>query len=363
MIDCPKTVDVAVVGGGPAGATIALLLARAGISTLILDASDCGTQRIGETIPPVANRLLRDLGLWRAFNKQRHRRSEGTVSAWTDDQARVNDFFLGPQGAGWNLDRNRFDAMLLEESDRAGSVVCRNARLVSCQRTNARRWALEFDRNDRRHKVRARYLVDATGRLGTASLSALGEKVVLDRLIGAAEFFAVADGSRYTLVEAVDDGWFYSARLPQGRTVVVYFTDADIYSRRRKDDSGYWSAQLGKARHTRDRLGSAAVSGEPLIVSSATVRRVEFSGRGWIAVGDAAQSFDPLSSLGIYKALDSARRASEFVVSALKRNRGDGSYATWSEGVFDHYLQRRTEYYRSQRRWPGSAFWERRRVA
>jgi flavin-dependent dehydrogenase len=363
MIDCPRTVDVAVVGGGPAGATTALLLASAGISTLLFDARDGKTQRIGETLPPVANRLLQVLGLWNAFCNQRHSQSEGTISAWKDDQARVNDFFLSPHGVGWNLDRNRFDAMLLGESEKAGSVVCRSTRIVSCCRRNAHGWALELDRNSRRHKVVARYLVDATGRLGAGPLCFLAQRVFVDRLIGAAKFFSAVDSSLYTLVEAVDDGWFYSTRLPQGRAVVAYFTDADIYSRRRKDDPGYWSAQLRKARHTSDRLGNAVVPNEPMIVSSATARRVEFSGKGWVAVGDAAQSFDPLSSLGIYKAMDSAMRASDFVVKALKRNRGDASYANWYREVFRQYLQRREEYYRSQRRWPGSTFWERRRVA
>jgi flavin-dependent dehydrogenase len=363
MTDCPQAVDAIVVGGGPAGATTALLLARAGISTLLLESSDGSAQRIGETLPPVANRLLRDLDLWDAFGKQGHRASEGIISAWSDDNPQANDFFVSAQGPGWNLDRTRFDAMLLQECENAGAVVCRRSRLLACHRTPDRRWLVEFRKNGHRYRTQARHLVDATGKLGAGPLRGLAGRVAMDRLIGIANFFPCADASRYTIVEAVDDGWFYSARLPRGRIAVMYFTDADIYSARRKTNPHYWNAQLNKARHTRDRVGNAAVPPNLTIVSATTTRREQFAGDGWIAVGDAAQSFDPLSSLGIFKALDSARRASETVVNVINGLDPGGTYANWSREVFGHYRQRHAEYYKSQRRWAGSKFWERRRIA
>jgi flavin-dependent dehydrogenase len=363
MTDCPQAVDAIVVGGGPAGATTALLLVRAGISTLLLESSDGSAQPIGETLPPVANRLLRDLDLWDAFGKQGHRASEGIISAWSDDHPQANDFFVSAQGPGWNLDRTRFDVMLLQECESAGAVISRRSRLLACHRTPDRRWLLEFRKNGRRYRTHSRHLVDATGKLGAVPLRGLARRVAMDRLIGVASFLPCADASRYTIVEAVDDGWFYSARLPRERIAVMYFTDADIYSARRKTDSHYWNTQLNKARHTRDRIRNAAVPPNLIIVPATTTRREQSAGEGWIAVGDAAQSFDPLSSLGIFKALDSARCASETVTTVLSGTDPGGSYANWSREVFGHYLRRRAEYYKSQRRWAGSTFWERRRTA
>jgi flavin-dependent dehydrogenase len=149
--DYPKVVDAVVAGGGPAGATTALLTARAGISTLLLESCDGRARRIGETLPPVANRLLHELSLWKVFSSQKHHVSEGILSAWTDAEAKRKDFFLSAQGAGWNLDRNRFDAMLLHAAKSAGAFVCAPSKLLSCSRAPDRRWLLQFAKNDQKH--------------------------------------------------------------------------------------------------------------------------------------------------------------------------------------------------------------------
>lgn len=361
MMSCPTNVDVAVVGGGPAGAAMAMELARAGCAAAVVDRSNGGAERIGETLPPAANSLLQDFGVWKPFQAQKHLASEGIVSIWNDARPRFNDFFLSSQGRGWNLDRNRFDAMLLHESENAGAVVYRDVSVVSCCRKHAQRWELELRSAAGTFKLRSRYLVDASGRTGSRALALSPKSIVMDRLIGATRFFSCRDFSRYTLVEAVEQGWFYSAGLPNGRFVAAYFTDADIYAHGRKKDPDYWQTQLEKAVHTRDRLRNSSPIGPERIVSAATSRRTQVTGDGWIAVGDAALSFDPLSSLGIYKALDSARRACDSIVRLLAGTRGDSSYEKWSEGIFDRDLNLRREFYRAETRWPDSAFWKRRR--
>jgi flavin-dependent dehydrogenase len=359
---CFADVDVAVVGGGPAGAAMAMGLAREGCATVLFDRSNGSTERVGETLPPAANSLLRDFGVWKPFRAQNHLASEGIVSVWNDARPRCNDFFLSSQGRGWNLDRNLFDAMLLHESENAGAVVYRDATLLACCRKPAHRWELELRNAGGTFRLRSRYLVDASGRTGSRALAFSSKSIVMDRLIGAARFFKWRDLSRYTLVEAIEQGWFYSAGLPNGRLVAAYFTDADIYARGRKEDPNYWQTQLEKALHTRDRLRNSSPIGPERIVSAATSRRTQVMGDDWIAVGDAALSFDPLSSLGIYKALDSTRHACDSIVQRLNGTHSDRSYASWSDEIFGHYLNLRREFYRAETRWPASAFWQRRRA-
>jgi flavin-dependent dehydrogenase len=98
---------------------------------------------------------------------------------------------------------------------------------------------------------------------------------------------------------------------------------------------------------------------KPMIVSAATSRRELVAGDGWISVGDAAQSLDPLSSLGLFKALDSARRACECILGELN-GRATEPYQQWSDAIFSYYLKNRSRFYQSERRWPGSVFWQRR---
>jgi hypothetical protein len=251
--------------------------------------------------------------------------------------------------------------MLLEESERFGAIVYRGTGVVSCSSGCTRGWQLKYCREGRIGRVLARYLVDASGKTGSGALAFLSRRIVVDRLIGIARFFKCADHSRYTLVEAAEEGWFYSAGLPDDRFIAVYFTDADIYAHGRKGDAHYWETQLGKTVHTGNRLRDVGTACRERIVSAATSRREQVVGSGWIAVGDAALNFDPLSSLGIYKALDSTRQARDSILGTLRRDLRDSGYSNWSDDVFSFYMNERMNWYRAQQRWVGATFWERRK--
>ncbi len=124
---------VAVIGGGPAGASAALTLACHGISTLLLEQSDGSGTRDGECLAPSANALLHQLGLYDTLLTTQPLPSHGTRSSWGALASR--DFLLDPHGHGWHLDRPAFNAALLQSAEHAGGVVRRRSKVVKIDAT------------------------------------------------------------------------------------------------------------------------------------------------------------------------------------------------------------------------------------
>ena len=116
-----ETFDVAVIGGGPAGASAAIALARngRGRSVAVLERSGYETARVGETLPPEAQVPLGQLGVWERFLAQDHTPSPRTSAAWGQADLEENQFICNPYGNGWHLDRQRFDAMLASAASSA----------------------------------------------------------------------------------------------------------------------------------------------------------------------------------------------------------------------------------------------------
>src|SRR5207245_3342 len=102
-----------------------------------------------------------------------------------------------------------------------------------------------------------------------------------------------------TLVEAVEQGWWYSARLPNSQLVIAYMTDVDLYAEHDRNSAARWRQQLQRAPHTYARAKNHSIQTGPLIFSANSSRLDLASGRNWLAVGDAAMAFDPLSSQGL----------------------------------------------------------------
>src|SRR6266700_7897551 len=90
--------DVAVAGGGPAGAATALCLARRGVRVALFEAANLERDRYGETLPPEINPILRELKLWNAFSALDSLEAPGIVSVWGTNSANEQDFMANAHG-------------------------------------------------------------------------------------------------------------------------------------------------------------------------------------------------------------------------------------------------------------------------
>src|SRR4029434_4989904 len=94
-------------------------------------------------------------------------------------------------------------------------------------------------------------------------------------------------------------------------------TDADLLPRQRGLWRAFWHTQLQQTAHTQARLHAFDLQAAPRVVAANSSRLDSVSGHGWLAVGDAAMAFDPLSSQGLMHALASGMRAGEALHSCL----------------------------------------------
>lgn len=366
--------DVLVLGGGPAGTAAALSLRQTApsLSVVLVERSRYERPRIGETLPPGVQPLLRQLGVWEEFVAEGHLPAYGTRAAWGSDELADHEFLFHARGCGWHLDRRRFDATLARAAERRG-VACYLGATVKRGATTEDsdgRWRLrvELDEGDDIVEVAARFVVDATGRRASFARERGARKVAFDHLVGAFWFFApgaeTAGDDTYTLVEAEERGWWYSSLLPGHELVVGLLSDADLLRHSGARSAERWWELASGTRHLRRRLPRVRPQGGPSLHPAQSYRLDRFAGDRWLAVGDAAIAFDPLSSQGILKALRSGILGS-FAVCDWFRGAPQGleKYAAILEQELDGYLATWRDYYRRESRWMSAPFWRRRREA
>lgn len=364
MKSAHRSVDVAVLGGGPAGSATALALAHDGLSVVLVERSGYNSARVGETLPPEVRMTLRSLGLWDQFMSDAHHPSSSILYAWGQSDLHEHDSMFNPYGTGWHVDRTRFDLMLVRMAETAGANVYTGARWTSCSEGTREDWEICIAHGGERVFYRAKFLVDATGRTSALARKRGATRISYDRLVGIVVFFSTADENSLgdcTLVEAVEDGWWYAACVPGDRVVVAYMTDADLYVRSPNRSIRYWQRLFQQTTHTRALVDSSSMDSGPFVVSANSSRLRPLSHGNWLAVGDAAVAYDPLSSQGVYKALESGIRAARAIRNYFAGDcAAPRSYSAEMEEHFEHYLLMRSNYYGRETRWPHSTFWQRR---
>ncbi|GAA2087339.1 tryptophan 7-halogenase [Kitasatospora saccharophila] len=361
--------EVVVAGGGPAGVAAASVLARAGRAVLLVEAGR-GPGSVGEALPAAARVLLRDLGAERVL-ADGHLPCLANRSAWGSALLGSADSILDPHGHGWHLDRPRFDRRLRECALAQGVRFADRTTVRPLARTPDGGWTVEL-RGSGRRTVDCRWLVDATGRRAALARSCGARILTRDRLVAVHLTLGPAEppgADTTTTVESAPDGWWYTAPLPAGRRLLAWYTDADTLAGQ-TGRSGSRSAgpeAFRRALAATRYVGPLAAAhpwpaaGVPRRAPAHGAELDAVHGEGWVAAGDAAVAFDPLSSQGILTALFTGLRAGQAVHARLGGDRGaPGEYARTVAAVREAHLRNHRAHYAAERRWSDRPFWQRR---
>ena len=362
-------VEFAIIGGGPAGAAAAQCLATAGCRTLLVDGSAQNRFKIGESLLPAARRLLEHLGVDLGHLADGHLPCYGYASAWGAEQIHSKDFIRSPHGQGWHLDRALFDAELREAAVAAGAICKWQTMVCQCHPVNGG-WHLNLTGPGQCESITAEWVLDCTGR-SRKLVRHLGIDVREDdRLLAFYAQFQPNSGSAdldsLSFIESVAEGWWYTARVPGDRRIVVFFTNANSECVSAARTEAGFLHLCDRTLHLKQKLAQFeyAISTKPQGTDASSSRLQCFHGQGWMAVGDAAMSFDPLSSQGIYTALYGGVKAAQALLdwrggdrAALKH------YDAALLDVYEQYLRHRNQYYQAESRWHAHPFWVRRAIA
>ncbi len=356
--------DVMIIGAGPAGATAALNLAPLR-RVLVVERLQQPADRIGESLAPAARRLLADMGLWDDFLNDGHSPRYAARSAWGTENTTERDSLADLDGHGWHLDRRRFEARLRETAAARGAALLSPARMTGLERLKGG-WVAKLLHDACTLTAHARLIVDCGGRMSGLLKPFGAERHTRDRLICGWLFGRTAEASKgggVTYTESTADGWWYTAPLPAGRRVLAWHTDADLPAAAVVQNRAAFLDKAGRSRTLTAEIAGAHFTGSesPRVIAAHSSALIPPAGDGWLAAGDAALSFDPLSSQGLFNALYTGLAAAEAADRALS---GDGSalagYVDSLARIDIAYRQNLAAWYQLERRWPNEEFWRRR---
>jgi flavin-dependent dehydrogenase len=327
--------EVAIVGGGPAGATAARLLAAWGHEVVLVEAAAAPRDKVGEILAPSARPILEALALAAMLDADPAlaRHCLGVASDWGGSH--VRDYLREPGGHGWIIDRRRFEAALAREAVAAGVDWRWGHRLKRA--ASSRRLVVSAPSGGGRNEVEieADFAIDASGRSATLGRRLGGRRRVATQLIAreapapATPDTSTVGGPAWVRIAAVPSGWRYEAEGPDGRRRCF---------------------AIGREPDPPGRAGKAWETGFAILD--------RLHGDGWVAIGDAAASFDPVTSQGIPNALASGLAAAHAVHAVLDGEAGqlDG-FAEAMRATWDRSLNAARSVYASETRWKAEPFW------
>lgn len=358
--------DIGIIGGGPAGATLASYLSRAGLSCVVLESALFPRPHVGESLIPATTPVLHDIGALPKVESAGFPRKYG--AAWTSaappgiptlgfqlshgweasevefserKQARVSQDYT------YHVDRGRFDLLLLQHAESNGAAVYEGVRVQRAELSDVDP-RIVFTMGRREVRVRVRMIVDASGRstfLGRQLRLKVPDPVFNQYAIHA--WFDGLDRSALAVNKEkadfifihflpVTDTWVWQIPITDSVTSIGVVTQKKHFTQAKQDWEGFfWTymdsrPELAEALRCSQRVRPFRAEGDYSYAMKA------ITGDRWLLIGDAARFVDPIFSSGVSVAMNSARLASHDIIAAAE----NGDFGKPAFADFERTLRR-----------------------
>lgn len=311
--------DVAIIGGGPAGAAAARLLSSWGRRVVLLTRGP-NPRPLAESLPPSCTKLFDQLGIRELVDSAGFVRATGNTVQWAGKPRAIEMFDPGVQG--YQVARDAFDSLLLGASEEAGATMVRDVTVTSVDQLENAHWRVGSQGPAGGSAVAARWVLDCSGRAGVVARRSWRRSAAAARTIALVGVWEGADWRMeepsHTLVESYEGGWGWSVPVSSTRRYITVMLDPGITEipARSKLAEAYRD-ELSRTSMLHEAIKGAALVSDPWGCDASAYSADRFAGDGLVLVGDAGSFVDPLSSFGIKKALASAWLAAVAVNTAL----------------------------------------------
>jgi flavin-dependent dehydrogenase len=327
-----KQFDVAVIGGGPGGATLATFLARAGHRCAIFERDKFPRYHIGESLIPHTFGIFERLGFLPQLRASafpvKHSVRFVSPNGKESTPFYFSETIPGDRARTWQVQRAEFDRLMLDHARANGVEVHEQIGidrvLFGGQRAVG---VLAVSTEGIRVEVRSKVVVDASGRACVVGRQ-LGLRSPLPELRKASVWGYFRGGKRLPGIDAGETtmflipggGWFWYIPLPNDIVSVGLVADPEYVFAESDDMEAAFTREVVKCAPLFERLSSASRVGPVRGSRHLAYLNRQTCGNGWVMIGDARAFLDPIYSSGLYLALGSAELAAHCITDAFKHD-------------------------------------------
>src|SRR5262245_1649488 len=327
--------DVIVMGGGPAGSSVASMLAREGRQVILFEKEIFPRHHIGESLMTDTYWTFRRMGLLEKLKASPFVRKYSVQFANSaGKESRPFYFFEAvhhESAVTWQITRSEFDKLLIEHAAEQGATVHQGARVSQVLFEGDKAVGVEVLLADgSRQSFYANVIVDATGQ--TAMLSNKFRWRVRDPQLKKAVLYSYFKGAHRepdlnggaTLVlrtERGSNGWFWYIPLEDDITSVGIVADPEYLVKGRGQDlAKIFHEEIEKCEACRRRVAGGERVDKIYSILDYSYRSKQNAGNGFILIGDAYGFLDPIYSSGVLLALKMAELAADAIHDAFKHD-------------------------------------------
>ncbi|HNO77425.1 MAG TPA: NAD(P)/FAD-dependent oxidoreductase [Phycisphaerae bacterium] len=335
--------DCIVVGGGPAGATCATILAQHNRRVLVLEKSRFPRHHIGESLMPHTYGMFERLGMLKKLEATNFPRKQ-SVQFVNATGADSQPFYFPrwrnhPSSTTWQVPRDEFDKMMLDNAREHGAEVIEGVKVSRVLFDGERAVGVKAAVDGETKEFHASVIVDATGesailsrQLGIRSGDAkLKNGAIYGYFKGALRDEGENAGATIIIHMPDREGWFWYIPLPDDiASIGVVAPPAYLFTGRGDDPQATMLEEIARTPGIARRLEPATQIGKTYVTSDFSQMSAQIAGDGWVLIGDAFGFLDPVYSSGVMLALKSG----EFAADAIHAGLTDGDVSGARLGSF-----------------------------